>query len=72
MPGYLKRVSISFYARCMMYDAAEHFGVQPDRRSIFLPVGGTTATDRAAGGDGGVAGALGMVVFSRTQYREVV
>ena len=43
MPGYFKRVSISFYTRCMMYDAAGTYGVQPESPSVFLPVSGTTA-----------------------------
>jgi len=43
MPGYLKRISIGFYTRCMMYEAAQDYGVQPERPDIFLPVSGPTA-----------------------------
>jgi ABC-type transport system involved in multi-copper enzyme maturation permease subunit len=43
MPGYLKRVSIGFYTRCMMYDAASNYGVQPESPSVYLPVEGFTA-----------------------------
>jgi ABC-type transport system involved in multi-copper enzyme maturation permease subunit len=67
MPGYLKRVSISFYTRCMMYDVAQAYGVQPEKPSVYLPVDGTTAWLVLLG----VTGALlliGMVYFSRREY----
>ena len=71
MPGYLKRVSIGFYAHCMMFEAAEPYGVQPERPDVFLAGG----RDDGAGGPGGVdtpAAGVGMVVFSRSQYQDVV
>jgi hypothetical protein len=71
MPGYLKRVSIGFYTRCMMYESASHFGVQPERPDIFLPVDGVTAVAVLIGLTVVLLGA-GMVVFSRSQYREIV
>ncbi|MGH9677399.1 MAG: ABC transporter permease, partial [Candidatus Acidiferrum sp.] len=71
MPGYLKRISISFYARCMMFEAAEAYGAQPEKPSVFLPVDGMTAAF--------VLLAImlilllaGAVLFSRAQYHEVV
>jgi ABC-type transport system involved in multi-copper enzyme maturation permease subunit len=67
MPGYLKRVSISFYTRCMMYDVAQAYGVQPEKPSVYLPVDGTTAWLVLLG----VTGALlliGMAYFSRREY----
>ncbi|HEY7153897.1 MAG TPA: ABC transporter permease subunit [Gemmataceae bacterium] len=71
MPGYLKRVSIGFYTRCMMYESANNFGVQPERPDIFLPVDGVTAVAVLIGLTVVLLGA-GMVVFSRSQYREIV
>jgi ABC-2 type transport system permease protein len=71
MPGYLKRVSIGFYTRCMMFDAAFSFGVQPERPDIFLPVEGTTALFVLLGLTISLLG-IGIVVFSRSQYQEVV
>jgi hypothetical protein len=71
LPGYLKRVSIGYFTRCMMFEAAQDFGVQPEKPSVFLPVDGATA-------QGVLAGAtvllllLGVAVFSRAQYHEVV
>jgi ABC-type transport system involved in multi-copper enzyme maturation permease subunit len=69
MPGYMKRLSISFYARCMMFDAAELQGLQPEKPSMYLPVDGSTAlwvlliTTV-------VLVLLGTAIFSRTEYRE--
>ena len=71
MPGYLKRISIGFYTRCMMYEAAGDFGVQPERPDIFLPVDGTTALAVLVGLTVALL-AIGMVVFSRAEYREIV
>jgi ABC-type transport system involved in multi-copper enzyme maturation permease subunit len=67
MPGYLKRLSISFYTRCMMYDAAGSFGVQPESPSVFLPVSGTMALVVLLGATVGLL-LLGMYLFDRTEY----
>ncbi|HTU21829.1 MAG TPA: ABC transporter permease subunit [Gemmataceae bacterium] len=71
MPGYLKRISIGFYTRCMMFDAASAFGIQPERPDIFLPVDGTTALTVLLGLTVALLG-TGMLVFSRAQYQEIV
>ena len=71
LPGYLKRISIGFFTRCMMFEAAEGFGVQPQKPTIFMPVSGTTAEAVLAAGTV-VLLLLGMYVFSRSQYHEVV
>src|SRR5262249_18569654 len=70
MPGYLKRVSIGFYTRCMMFEAAGGDGIQPDKPSVFLPVDGTTALLVLVGATLGLLG-LGMFLFARTQYHGV-
>jgi len=67
MPGYLKRLTISFYTRCMMYDAASAYGVQPESPTVFLPVSGTTALLVLLGATVGLL-LVGMYVFSRTEY----
>jgi hypothetical protein len=67
MPGYLKRVSISFYTRCMMYDAAGRFGVQPESPSVFLPVEGLTAMAVLLCACGALL-VVGMYLFQRTEY----
>jgi ABC-2 type transport system permease protein len=71
MPGYLKRVSIGFYARCMMFEAAQDYGVQPEKPSVFLPVDGTTALIVLVTLTVSLL-ALGAVLFSRSQYHEIV
>jgi ABC-2 type transport system permease protein len=71
MPGYMKRISIGFYTRCMMFDAASAFNIQPDRPDIFLPVEGTTALAVLLGLTIVLLG-IGTVVFSRSQFQEIV
>jgi ABC-type transport system involved in multi-copper enzyme maturation permease subunit len=71
MPGYLKRVSIGFYTRCMMFEKAEAYGVAVENPMVYLPVDGSTALAVLVGLTLALL-ALGMVVFSRTQYHEVV
>jgi ABC-type transport system involved in multi-copper enzyme maturation permease subunit len=71
MPGFLKRVSIGFYTRCMMFEAAQDYGLQPERPDIFLPVSGPMALAVLVGLTVALLG-IGMVVFSRSQYQEIV
>jgi ABC-type Na+ efflux pump permease subunit len=70
MPGYMKRVSISFYARCMMFERAQDYGVQPEKPSIYLPVDGPTAMSVLLGATIVLLFA-GMVVFSRSEYQDL-
>jgi hypothetical protein len=67
MPGYLKRISVGFYTRCMMYEAAQHQGVQPEKPSVYLPVDGLTALAVLLGLSLILVG-LGMLLFSRREY----
>ena len=46
LPGIVKRVSVAFYVRCMVYDAGEELNLGPATRvarEMFLPVSGATA-----------------------------
>jgi ABC-type transport system involved in multi-copper enzyme maturation permease subunit len=70
LPGYLKRISIGFYTRCMMFDVAEDFGLQAEKPSIYLPVNGTTAAIVLLSITV-VMLVLGTIVFTRSQYHEV-
>ncbi|HXG10215.1 MAG TPA: ABC transporter permease [Gemmataceae bacterium] len=70
MPGYMKRVSIGFYARCMMFDAAQEYGVQPEKPSVYLPVDGATAYWVLIGLTAGLL-ALGMYLFARKEYQDL-
>lgn len=70
MPGYMKRMSIGFYTRCMMFDSAETIGVQPpEKAAVYLPVDGGTALAILLAGTA-VLLAIGMLVFSRLEYRD--
>jgi hypothetical protein len=71
MPGYLKRVSIGFYTRCMMFESAQGYGLQPENPTVYLPVAGTTALAVLMAATV-VLLALGTLVFARSQYQEVV
>jgi ABC-type transport system involved in multi-copper enzyme maturation permease subunit len=71
MPGHMKRISISFYNRCLMLDAAEAFQLPPPARpSVYLPVGGTTAWMMLLSVTV-VLLVLGMCVFARTEYHDL-
>jgi len=69
MPGLMKRVSIGYYVRCIMFDAAVDYGLTPDRPNVYLPVSGTTAWTVLLSATVGLL-LLGMVVFSRMEYRD--
>jgi hypothetical protein len=69
MPGYMKRVSINFYTRCLMLDAARGYGVESEKSTVFLPVAPVVAWLVLLGG-ALVLLAIGMLVFARSEYRE--
>jgi hypothetical protein len=69
MPGLLKRVSVTFYTRCLMFDTAAEYGLSPERPSVYQPVDGTTAWMVLIGGTVCLLLA-GMWWFSRTEYRD--
>jgi len=69
MPGLMKRISVSFYVRCMIFEAAQAFEVHPDKPSVYLPVSGTTAFLVLAAIT--VLGlVIGAIVFGRAEYRD--
>ena len=69
MPGQFKRLSISFYTRCLMFDRAHEFGIHPERPGIYLPVSGATAGLVLAGITVGCL-VIGAIVFARNEYLE--
>jgi ABC-2 type transport system permease protein len=71
MPGYLKRLSISFYARCLMFDVAGEHGIRPDNPAVFRPVSGPEALTVLLGFTAGLL-ILGTLLFTRTQYQDTV
>jgi len=69
MPGTLKRLSISFYTRCMMYDEARKWGFEPERPEVFQSVGLETARWVLIG-TAVVLTAFGMWWFARSEYKD--
>jgi ABC-2 type transport system permease protein len=69
MPGLLKRISVTFYTRCIMFDAAGEFGVTPERPGVYQPVDAKTAWIVLIAATIGLLLA-GMWWFSRAEYRE--
>jgi len=63
MPGLMKRLSVSFYMRCLMFDSGSDYGIGPERPWIYQPVSGTTSAWVLAGATLALLLA-GMVVFS--------
>jgi len=73
MPGIIKRISVAFYVRSMIYDAGADLGIGPRgrvAREMYLPVTGETAAWVLA-----VAAiallVIGPTVFSRREYRDL-
>ncbi len=69
MPGYLKWATIGFYARCMMFELAEPYGVPPPRADLFVPVSAATAQVVLIAATVALLG-LGVWVFRRSQYQD--
>jgi ABC-2 type transport system permease protein len=70
LPGHLKRLSLSFYTRCLMFDRAHALGLEPQRPGTYLPVSGTVALGVLAGVTVGLL-LIGMVIFARREYLDV-
>lgn len=70
MPGYMKRVSIGFYTRCLMFEEAQGYSIQPEKPTIYLPVDGTTAVWVLACLTVLFLG-IGVAVFSRAEYHDL-
>jgi ABC-2 type transport system permease protein len=68
MPGYMKRISIGFYTRCLMFESAQGIGMQPpEKPSIYMPVDSVTAWTVLAGTTLTLL-IVGMIVFARSEY----
>lgn len=70
LPAYWKRASISFYTRCLMFDRAHAFGIQPEKPLLYLPVSGAAAWGVLLALTLGLL-TLGMYIFSRTEYLDL-
>jgi ABC-2 type transport system permease protein len=71
LPGSLKLLSLTFYARSLMYNAAEAGGYPVEMLDVQQAVSSTTAWT-VLGAATVFLTALGMWLFSRTEYRDDV
>jgi len=71
MPGHLKRVSIAFYTRCLMYERLQEFEPALDLMRNFSPVSGETAWLVLLGGTAALL-AVGAILFTRGEYLDAV
>jgi ABC-2 type transport system permease protein len=71
LPRDLKRFSLSFYMRCMMYDEGGGFGIRPENPLIYQTVSGTTACLILAATTVALL-ALGSIIFARKEYFDAV
>lgn len=69
LPGSLKLLSLSFYARSLMYNAAVEAGYPGAMLEVVGPVSATTAWSVLIAATVGLT-AIGMVLFSRSEYRD--
>jgi len=73
MPGIIKRISVAFYVRSMIYDAGADLDIGPVgrmAREMFLPVSGDTARTVLIFTTLGLL-LVGIVAFTRREYRDV-
>jgi len=67
MPGTAKRITISFYTHCSLFEAGQSFDVVPASPEIFLPISGSAAVT-ALWIATSLFFVLGAWVFSRKEY----
>lgn len=67
MPGIVKRTSILFYVRCMLYEDGAAYGVGPRFPAVFHPVSGATGWWVLTAATFGLWLA-GLIVFCRREY----
>ncbi len=71
VPGTVKRLSINYYIRCLMYSEARAEDIPVESASLFVPVSDRIAWLVLIGATIAVT-ALGMWLFSRTEHRDDV
>jgi len=70
MPGIVKRLAISFYARCLIFDASAAFDVGPSgpfNELLFQPLPAATAYTILYAASAGLL-LLGLVIFCTREY----
>lgn len=71
VPGTVKRFSINYYTRCLMYSAANEESIPVESAVIFVPVSNRVAWMVLVGATIAIT-AIGMWLFARTEYRDDV
>ena len=71
LPGSLKLLSLTFYARCLMYNSAEAAGSPVAMWDVTQVVSSPTAWTVLATATVGLT-AFGMWLFARSEYRDDV
>jgi len=69
IPGTLKRLSINYYTRCLLYSAGQTRDVPVESSSLFVPVSPTTAWAVFLGATVGLT-VLGMWLFAKMEHRD--
>jgi ABC-type transport system involved in multi-copper enzyme maturation permease subunit len=73
MPGIVKRLTVSFYVKCQIFDAGKELELGPVRRiarEMFLPVSGDVAFTVMSATLATLV-VLGVIVFSTREYAEL-
>jgi ABC-type transport system involved in multi-copper enzyme maturation permease subunit len=70
LPGYMKRLSIGFYTRCLMFEAAHEHGLEAVKPSVYLPVSAGVAWWVLLSITA-VLLMVGMIVFARSEYADL-
>jgi hypothetical protein len=71
LPGSLKLLSLTYYARCLMYNSARAAGYPGEMLDLSLPESSATAWAFLGTVTVGLT-ALGMWLFARSEYRDDV
>ncbi len=69
VPGTVKRLSVNYYVRCLMYSAAQGENVPTEASFLFVPVSDTIAWVILLGSTIAIT-LIGMWLFARHEYRE--
>lgn len=70
MPGIIKRLTICYYARCMIFQSSAGLGIGPTGpfdRLLFQPIPGTTAEAILYAASGAML-LVGLVIFAKREY----
>ncbi len=67
MPGTAKRIAVSFYTKCMIFESVKEIDIEMGESNMFVPIPGDDAFTTLAWVVAGLV-VLGICVFSRREY----